>query len=1301
MNLLFWNIRGLLSSCRRLKRLIRHESIHLSAIFEPFLTNDKLDSYIRTLNLHKGFASSVSKIWILWSSSFNVEVLIDCDQFVYCKASFIPWNFDFEFVAVYAKHTRTDRQILWSQLNAIIEESSSPLLLGGDFNVISSVAEYKGNATPELNSISDFSTFIADNSLLDLATTGGTFTWTGTRNRGRIWKRLDRFLLSSSFRDYFTDVNIMLLNRTTSDHAPILLCGNKADLLGPKQFRFQNMWLKHASFEHFVKTNWSVPAIGGGMRALTFKLKRLKQALRVWNREIFGNVFDQVRNLDQSVSDAEKRFDASPTQENRELLSYAQASLLQALKLEEIYWKQKARVKWLREGDANTSFFHSTVKDRHRRQRISAVKNTSGSLLTNQVDIQSEAVNFFTSLFTADESEDMHAILDCLPTILTTEDNIALLAPLTREEVKNAVWALDPDSTAGPDGFSGSFFRSCWDILHNDVYIAVLDFMIGVPVPFAFSSAQLVLIPKKLNPESFADYRPICLCTFVSKIFTKVISTRLNKLLPRIISREQSGFVQGRNIHDNVLLALELIQSINKRCQGSNVAIKLDMSKAFDRVAWPFLRAVLQRFGFSTYFINLIMNFLNATRLSVLVNGVSCGFFKPSRGVKQGDPLSPLLFILVSEALSRSLLLHYGSGLISPYETSFRCPIITHLGFADDIIIFANGGVNSLRNLSKVLKIYQQASGQKINSDKSFFITSKHCNLNRITAMEEILDMKRSSLPFRYLGVNIFQGRNKIIFYQHILENVNNKLQGWQRKLLSPGGRLVLIKHVLTTIPLYTIAAVQLPRQVIKELERKFARFFWGTYEGKQKFHWASWEKICLPTDEGGLGIHNLTSIQQACSAKLWFNFKNKDSLWSEFMKARYSTSSVRRNGSIVWRRMFQLADLVDENSGVIDNETIWKPSTKGDFTLSTAYDLIRPRKGSTLSSKCIWAPGLSTKCSIFMWKLFRKFLSFPDCLERFGICLPSICPFCLNASASLEHCLYSCTHIYGVWQTFAVMFGISLNNARSIRAACHTWWLSTQPGTASGFYCSIFPCLILWVVWTLYNAALYEDSPFTLVAAISKIKRETMLISLIHPIRRSSSSDYFLVHEGIVSSFSPNQRIRITWIKWQKPPSGRLKLNTDAFFSFNGAAGGACLRNSEGILIAGLSFPLIASSALEAEALALDFALSWCELASMIPAHIEVDSIVLVRFATSITNLLPWRIRSAVKHIHSRITSWSSSIIHVYREGNRVADALALEGLHRTSATLFSSFNSLPDKVKLALLYDFRGFAASRSFRY
>ncbi|XP_019170973.1 PREDICTED: uncharacterized protein LOC109166476 [Ipomoea nil] len=213
-------------------------------------------------------------------------------------------------------------------LGALIEDNTAPLLLGGDFNVISSIAEYRGNETPKLNSISDFSTFIADQSLLDLATTGGYYTWSGVRNMGKVWKRLDRFLLTSSFRDYFTDVRIMLLNRTTSDHAPILLCGDKTDFSRPKQFRVQNMWLSHASFLNFMKSNLEILVVGGGMRALAFKLKRIKKALRVWNRDVFGNVLDRVMNLEQSVSDAKREFDELPTPENRELFHPVEVNFL-------------------------------------------------------------------------------------------------------------------------------------------------------------------------------------------------------------------------------------------------------------------------------------------------------------------------------------------------------------------------------------------------------------------------------------------------------------------------------------------------------------------------------------------------------------------------------------------------------------------------------------------------------------------------------------------------------------------------------------------------------------------------------------------------------------------------------------------------------------------------------------------------------------------------------------------------------------------------------------------------------------
>ncbi|KAL0329003.1 UNVERIFIED_CONTAM: hypothetical protein Sradi_4887000 [Sesamum radiatum] len=202
-------------------------------------------------------------------------------------------------------------------------------------------------------------------------------------------------------------------------------------------------------------------------------------------------------------------------------------------------------------------------------------------------------------------------MLCCLPTI---------------EEVKSAIFDMCPDSATGPDGFSALFYQVCWDIIAQDVLIAVQDFFCCTPMPKNFKATSIALIPKVLNRSVWTDYRPINLCNVSNKIYSKIMNDRLSRILPRIIAPSQSGFVGGRLISDNILLAQELIHTLDKKRRYENVVYKLDMAKAYDRVQWQFLYNVLRKMGFNEKWIQLVKNCIEQCWFSVLVNGDKAGF---------------------------------------------------------------------------------------------------------------------------------------------------------------------------------------------------------------------------------------------------------------------------------------------------------------------------------------------------------------------------------------------------------------------------------------------------------------------------------------------------------------------------------------------------------------------------------------------------------------------------------------------------------------------------------------------------
>ncbi|GKV32990.1 hypothetical protein SLEP1_g41549 [Rubroshorea leprosula] len=815
----------------------------------------------------------------IWNNDIlKKEKIIEGENFVgvhgFWGASKIPVY----ILNVYAPCDMMGKRTCWSSIKEPKMEAEGKWCLMGDFNAIRNQQEWNGGRTSRRD-MADFDEFIRECGLVDLPLIGRKFTW--YQANGAVMSRLDRFLLSEEWCEKWDDMKQWGLKRTISDHCPILMKNQIVDW-GPKPFRFFDMWLENPECKELMTKTWNSTVVSGwhGFQ-LKEKLKATKIVLKEWSKNKASEIDLKINMCKEDIAAIDlKGEEAAINEQEVQLRRNSFLDLWKLQNMKESMWRQKARKTWIRNGDANTKFFHRCVKGRRRRNEIVGIQ--VGDNYMEQVnEIKEGVANHFENLFKEDKWQRPH--LDGIPfKKISTEDNRSLVALFSEDEVKRAVWSCGSSKAPGPDGFNFKFIREMWETIKSSVMGFIDDFHRNGKLDRGVNSSFIVLIPKVTNPQKIEEFRPISLIGVMYKVIAKLLANRISLVLDNVIGESQSAFIRGRHMVDSIVIANETIDEA-KRKKMASFMFKMDFEKAYDKVCWDFLDNMMMRMDFDPKWRRWITACLESAEMSILINGSTTRQFKSSRGLRQGDPLSPYLFLLVAEGLNGIISSAINHGLFEGIDIGNGGLKVSHLQFADDSILFGKAVERNIwaakRNIwaaKSIMRIFELVSGLKIN-----FVKSQLFSLNVSdewkSKIAHILHCKQGAFPCRYLGVPIGSNNKSIALWKPLIKTFEKKLSQWKGRFLSFGGRITLLNAVLTSLPVFSMSVHLLPRGLILSLDKIRRNFLWGGGENKRKINWVAWDKVCKSKKEGGLGVKDLRNFNFALLGKWWSRLARDD----------------------------------------------------------------------------------------------------------------------------------------------------------------------------------------------------------------------------------------------------------------------------------------------------------------------------------------------------------------------------------------------------------------------------------------
>jgi hypothetical protein len=400
---------------------------------------------------------------------------------------------------------------------------------------------------------------------------------------------------------------------------------------------------------------------------------------------------------------------------------------------------------------------------------------------------------------------------------------------------------------------------------------------------------------------------------------------------------------------------------------GKNCMIfKVDFEKAYDSVEWGFLEYMLRRFGFCEMWIGWMKACVFGGNLSVLVNGCPTGQIDIQRGLKQGDPLAPFLFLLVAEGFGGAMKRAVEINLFNGFYVTSDGPCISHLQYADDTLCISDASINNLWTLKAILRGFELASGLKVNFWKSCLM-GINVSDNFMEMACNFLNCIQGSFPFKYLGLPVGANPRRLSTWDPLVISLRKKLNSWRHKHISLGGRLVLINSVLNSLPIFFLSFMRMPVQIAKKVTRIQREFLWGGVRGGSKLSWIKWRVVCQQKCNGGLGVRDVKAVNLSLLTKWRWRLLNSGDrgLWKEVLVAKYGSQIVHNENlsirpysscaSIWWRDLCNLDYCVDSKNWISE---VFKRSLVNGVLTRFWYDLWHG--DSLLSVKFPWLFSLS-----------------------------------------------------------------------------------------------------------------------------------------------------------------------------------------------------------------------------------------------------------------------------------------------------------------------------------------------------